>query len=275
MINQKQKEEVSKMADERTRMNGGGEGDQDEAVTQEERTGYEHDDGTSARTDGRKEPTNVTESQTAANDGALFLPLDQCYPISGVPPGDYEPASWEKGGAGDNEVAHYGDPNNGGNCDEPREETATDCPNDYKGGTQASTLEPANVAYAPTEKASNAGLFLPLEHCYPVAYTLPGEEDGEQDRVSQVYRRGVSKRQCSHENCSNNAVRGGVCVRHGTKKKPCSREGCERQAVKGGLCIGHGGKQAPKKRCSREGCTNNAVQDGICVKHGAQKNKKK
>jgi hypothetical protein len=51
--------------------------------------------------------------------------------------------------------------------------------------------------------------------------------------VANKSQPGVKKRirknkRCSHEGCSNQAVKGGVCVTHGAKvtKKQCSFEGC-------------------------------------------------
>jgi hypothetical protein len=75
------------------------------------------------------------------------------------------------------------------------------------------------------------------------------------------------RKTCSADECTNQAVKGGVCIKHGAKLKRCSSEGCTNQAVKGGVCIKHG---AERKRCSTEGCTNNAKKGGVCMKHGAK-----
>ena len=58
-------------------------------------------------------------------------------------------------------------------------------------------------------------------------------------------------------------------MKHGAKVKRCSREGCTNQVIKGGVCVKHGAK---KKRCSSEGCTNKAVKGGVCRRHGAYRN---
>ena len=75
------------------------------------------------------------------------------------------------------------------------------------------------------------------------------------------------KKRCSEEGCTNEAKKGGVCIRHGAKVKLCSSEGCTNNAQKGGVCIKHG---AQVKLCSSEGCTNNAKKGGVCIKHGAK-----
>src|SRR5210317_1869431 len=51
------------------------------------------------------------------------------------------------------------------------------------------------------------------------------------------------------------------------QKMRCSSEGCTNQAVRGGVCIKHGAKH---KRCSSEGCTNQVVKKGVCWRHGAK-----
>eukprot|EP00984_Skeletonema_dohrnii_P000300 scaffold96_cov77-Skeletonema_dohrnii-CCMP3373.AAC.5 len=52
--------------------------------------------------------------------------------------------------------------------------------------------------------------------------------------------------------------------------KMCSAEGCSNQAKKGGVCIRHGAK-VKVKRCSSEGCTNQAQNGGVCCRHGASR----
>ena len=74
---------------------------------------------------------------------------------------------------------------------------------------------------------------------------------------------------CSSDGCTNQAQKGGVCIRHGAKVKQCSSDGCTNQAQNGGLCIKHGAKWT-KKRCSSDGCTNKAVKGGVCKRHGAK-----
>jgi hypothetical protein len=85
-----------------------------------------------------------------------------------------------------------------------------------------------------------------------------------------VKKRIRKNKRCNHEGCTNQAVRGGVCVTHGAKRYVyiCSFEECTNQALKGGVCITHG---ATKKRCSFEGCTNKVVKGGVCITHGAKK----
>ncbi len=75
-------------------------------------------------------------------------------------------------------------------------------------------------------------------------------------------------RYCSAEGCSNQAQKGGVCIKHGAKVKRCSSEGCSNLARKGGVCKRHGAK-IKIKHCSSKGCTTYAVKGGVCVRHGA------
>eukprot|EP00985_Skeletonema_marinoi_P022485 scaffold14389_cov151-Skeletonema_marinoi.AAC.2 len=44
---------------------------------------------------------------------------------------------------------------------------------------------------------------------------------------------------CMHEECTNLAKKGGVCIRHGAKVKLCSSDGCTGPAKKRGLCRRH------------------------------------
>ena len=72
------------------------------------------------------------------------------------------------------------------------------------------------------------------------------------------------RRQCSVEGCTNNAVRGGICIRHGERPPTCSHEGCTNLAQRRGVCDKHGAK--PK--CSIEGCDKVAKKGGTCRRHG-------
>jgi hypothetical protein len=56
-----------------------------------------------------------------------------------------------------------------------------------------------------------------------------------------------------------------VCIKHGAKRKRCSREGCTNQVIKGGVCVRHGAK----KQCRYEGCSDHIVKGGVCMRHGA------
>ena len=55
---------------------------------------------------------------------------------------------------------------------------------------------------------------------------------------------------CSHEGCTNQALRRGVCQRHGGKPKLCKIENCTNQSKRGGVCVRHG---AVHIRCKAEG----------------------
>lgn len=56
---------------------------------------------------------------------------------------------------------------------------------------------------------------------------------------------------------------------HGAKRKTCNIEGCTNNAQKGGVCIKHGAVQK-RKTCSHEGCTNKVQKGGVCIKHGGR-----
>ena len=77
---------------------------------------------------------------------------------------------------------------------------------------------------------------------------------------------------CRIEGCSNNAQKGGVCVRHGATRPRCKIEGCSNQTINGGVCIRHG---ATTRRCKIEGCSNQARnrKGGVCARHGASMSK--
>ena len=57
--------------------------------------------------------------------------------------------------------------------------------------------------------------------------------------------------------CTNNAVAGGVCRKHGY---PCNHEGCTNYAIRG----------VKRKICSHEGCAYQVVRGGVCSRHGAK-----
>ena len=78
------------------------------------------------------------------------------------------------------------------------------------------------------------------------------------------------KRICKVPECTNQVVKGDVCIRHGARRKLCTyiKDGvqCTSYAHKGGVCTLHGAK---KKRCIGVGCTNQARRGGLCRHHGA------
>eukprot|EP00581_Thalassiosira_minuscula_P031065 CAMPEP_0183769730 /NCGR_PEP_ID=MMETSP0739-20130205/22851_1 /TAXON_ID=385413 /ORGANISM="Thalassiosira miniscula, Strain CCMP1093" /LENGTH=220 /DNA_ID=CAMNT_0026009417 /DNA_START=143 /DNA_END=805 /DNA_ORIENTATION=- len=99
---------------------------------------------------------------------------------------------------------------------------------------------------------------------------LPTNRTKPKDRASrrQGTERKHKRKQCIREGCTNNAQKGGVCMRHGAKRKQCSHDGCSSSAQIGGVCARHGGKP---KQCSYEGCTNNSRRGGVCARHGAER----
>ena len=77
---------------------------------------------------------------------------------------------------------------------------------------------------------------------------------------------GTKVKRCSVEGCTNQ--RGRVCIAHGVRLSyDCTFEGCTNNVVKGGVCVTHG---AEVKRCSFEGCANQVVKAGVCITHGAK-----
>ena len=99
-------------------------------------------------------------------------------------------------------------------------------------------------------------------------------EDCENNAVKGgvCIKHGAKIKRCSVENCENHVQQGGVCVKHGAKLKKCSVENCEHYVQKRGVCFKHGAevKYNYKYICSVEDCENNAVKGGVCVKHGAK-----
>ena len=82
-------------------------------------------------------------------------------------------------------------------------------------------------------------------------------------------RHGAKRKLCNSEGCTNQVLKGGVCLKHGAKVKRCSNKACTNKAVKGGVCVKHGAKVL---RCNSEGCTNLAKRGGVCIRHGAYHN---
>eukprot|EP00985_Skeletonema_marinoi_P007436 scaffold3269_cov80-Skeletonema_marinoi.AAC.1 len=85
-------------------------------------------------------------------------------------------------------------------------------------------------------------------------------------RDAQINLRGVqeaqgkdSRKLCSIEGCTNEACKGGLCMRNGAKVKLCSTGEYTNQAKNGGICSRHGAK-------------NQLTTEGVCMKHGAKVN---
>jgi hypothetical protein len=88
---------------------------------------------------------------------------------------------------------------------------------------------------------------------------------------SKLASGGTSKRvrrKCTHGNCANRVVQGGLCISHGAKRKTCKHQGCNKNVKKAGLCSTHG---PARKRCEQPGCPKVSVQGGRCISHGAKK----
>ena len=85
------------------------------------------------------------------------------------------------------------------------------------------------------------------------------------------------KQLCNNPECTNIAVKGGVCVRYGEKvkkyeKKHCRNIGYANIALRGGVCWRHGAKYLIKKyECSTKELTTNVAQkEGVCNKQRAE-----
>ena len=78
-------------------------------------------------------------------------------------------------------------------------------------------------------------------------------------------RRSTSRRGiCQHQDCTKQAVQGGVCILHGAQIKRCRVPGCSKHSQRGGVCMTHGAKV---KRCLSKSCRKYAVYNGYCSLH--------
>ena len=57
-------------------------------------------------------------------------------------------------------------------------------------------------------------------------------------------------------------------IRHGAKNPTCSHEGCTNYAIRGGVCTRHGAKVS-RETCNHKGCTNIAGQVSVIDTVGA------
>ena len=76
------------------------------------------------------------------------------------------------------------------------------------------------------------------------------------------------RRKCSHGDCDNRVVQGGVCVTHGARRKGCAHPGCDKAVKLAGYCSAHG---PSRRKCDEDGCGRVAVQGGRCLSHGARR----
>ena len=58
-------------------------------------------------------------------------------------------------------------------------------------------------------------------------------------QLLHVYLSSPSRKKCSHEGCTNVAVRDGLCKSHGAPSKLCAIEGCNKVAAFRGMCKRH------------------------------------
>ena len=76
-------------------------------------------------------------------------------------------------------------------------------------------------------------------------------------------------RKCSHQNCGNRIMQGGVCITHGAQRKCCAHPGCDKAVKLAGYCLAHG---PSRQMCDHEGgCDRVARQGGRCLSHSARK----
>jgi len=99
-----------------------------------------------------------------------------------------------------------------------------------------------------------------------------------------VKGKGAKVKQCTHhEGCTNQVVKGGVCIMHGAKQKRSSHEGCTKQARSGVVTVDAPSKPQQdlchtwrKKETIhlcwvlKVRCTNIGVKRGVCITHGAK-----
>ena len=76
------------------------------------------------------------------------------------------------------------------------------------------------------------------------------------------------RRKCSHPQCDNRVVQGGVCVTHGARRKSCAHPTCSKAVKVAGYCSTHG---PSRRKCDDPGCSRVAVQGGKCLSHGARR----
>lgn len=118
------------------------------------------------------------------------------------------------------------------------------------------------TTYRSEVKTKITHIILPLFFCSKYIFCITG---------GVCKRHGASVKICSHEGCTNQSIRDGVCIKHGAKRasaKTCSHEGCTSIAKKGGVCVRHGATPY-RYICSHEGCTKHARKGGVCILHGA------
>ena len=53
---------------------------------------------------------------------------------------------------------------------------------------------------------------------------------------------------CSHQNCDNCAVQGGVYITHGARRKCCAHPGCDKAVKLSRYCSAHG---PSRRKCDR------------------------
>lgn len=93
-----------------------------------------------------------------------------------------------------------------------------------------------------------------------------GEGAGGGKKGKQQPKR--QRRKCSHPQCDNRVVQGGVCVTHGAQRKSCAHPTCNKAVKVAGYCSTHG---PSRRKCDDPGCSRVAVQGGKCLSHGARR----
>ena len=114
--------------------------------------------------------------------------------------------------------------------------TATGSPSPLMEGptTEAPTYAP--ITYRPTlfPTSSIREPKVPTRSPAPTIASAPPPPPNNHPKRKRV------NRQCSHQNCDNRVVQGGVCVTHGTRRKCCAHPGCEKSVRHSGYCSAHG-----------------------------------
>eukprot|EP00984_Skeletonema_dohrnii_P001107 scaffold348_cov151-Skeletonema_dohrnii-CCMP3373.AAC.2 len=76
----------------------------------------------------------------------------------------------------------------------------------------------------------------------------------------------AKKKRCRIEGCTNNVIKGGVCIWHGAKVEHGQRCSIDIDRCKRGICVKTGAKV---KLCKNERLTNEAYrQEKMCMRHG-------
>lgn len=116
------------------------------------------------------------------------------------------------------------------------------------------STKPPSTYLSPDDRSRKAGIR--CKHCRKAFVTKP------------------HKKKCSHEDCSNQAIKSRLCRKHyreafGTAVLICSHEGCTRAVQKSALCARHYREifGVSFNTCSQEDCIRQTQKSGFCRRH--------